>query len=37
MKCGIAAEVMEKDRIPMERNLNKEVLRILQDASISPM
>lgn len=37
MKCSVAAEVMEKDRIPMERILNKEVLHILQDASISPM
>ena len=37
MKCSIAAEVMEKDRIPMERILNREVLHILQDASISPM
>ncbi len=37
MKCSIAAEVTEKDRIPMERILNREVLQILKKAEIPPL
>ena len=37
MKCNVAAEVDEKDRTAMERILNREVLRILKNADITPL
>lgn len=37
MKCNVAAEVSERDRTAMERILNREVLRILKSADITPL
>ena len=37
MKCNVAAEVDEEDRTAMERILNREVLRILKNADITPL